>query len=450
MPISELIQKNFAWSQWRIIVNQTTMKTKLFVLCTMLCAMLFAGCKPNEPATSNKVITGNVTDITRSSALFHGTVNVDISTYNNVEFGIMIAETKEELNAREGEMYEADILIGKDFKLDIYYLSPATSYYYCAWLLLNNTQYEFGNIKEFQTLGASEPMVTTSEATQISLRTATVGGNVTDDGDSEVVERGICYSTSANPSIIWPNKKIVCGSGLGEFTCDLTDLEKDTKYFVRAYATNSVGTTYGKEVSFTTLSAPLENGHEYVDLGLSVKWATMNVGANRPEDYGDYFAWGETTTKTTYSWSTYKHCNGSSSTLTKYNNSSSCGTVDNKTSLELSDDAARANWGGAWRIPTYDEFTELIANCTEEWSTQNGVNGYKVISKINGNSIFLPATGYRDGSSLHDAGSKGRYWSSVLSTSYSDVAWSMDFNSSKVLKTGCSRRYGFTIRPVCP
>lgn len=102
-------------------------KFNLFAIYIMAC--LLAGCELNGPATSNKVVTGNVTDITCSSALFHGTVNMDISTYNKVEFGITIAETKEELNAREGEMYEADVLIGKDFKLDIYYLSPATSYY---------------------------------------------------------------------------------------------------------------------------------------------------------------------------------------------------------------------------------------------------------------------------------------------------------------------------------
>ena len=95
-----------------------------------------------------------------------------------------------------------------------------------------------------------------------------------------------------------------------------------------------------------------ENGYGYVDLGLSVKWATCNVGANNPEDYGDYFAWGETTTKDTYNLSTYKWCNGSYSTLTKYCNNSSYGNngfTDNKTQLELSDDAARANWGGSWR-----------------------------------------------------------------------------------------------------
>ena len=428
-----------------INVDQTTMKTKLFVLCTLLCTMLIAGCEQPEPATSNKVVTGDVTDITRSTALFHGTVNVDISTYNDVEFGIMIAETEKELSAREGEMFAAKVLIGKEFKLEIGNLSPSCLYYYCAWLLLNDTQYEFGNIKEFNTIGASVPMLTTLEATSINLRSATVGGNVTDDGGSDVVERGICYSTSANPSI--SNKKIVCGCGLGEFTCDLTDLEKNTKYYVRAYAINSIGISYGNEIKFTTLD---KIQSEAVDLGLSVKWANMNIGAECPEDYGDYFAWGEVEPKETYNWSTYKWCNGSSKTLTKYNTDSSRGTVDNKTQLELSDDAARANLGGNWRMPTDAEMTELREQCTWTWTTQNGVNGYKVTSKSNGNSIFLPAAGYRSGSSLNYAGSYGDYWSSSLYTDYPSLAWYVNFGSGDVDRGNDYRYGGHSVRPVCP
>lgn len=192
-----------------------------------------------------------------------------------------------------------------------------------------------------------------------------------------------------------------------------------------------------------------ENGYEYVDLGLSVKWATCNVGATKPEEYGDYFAWGETQPKRNYDWSTYKWCNGSYDTQTKYNTNSSYGTVDNKTQLELSDDAARANWGGSWRMPTGAELTELRENCTWTWTTQNGVNGYKVTSKKNGNSIFLPAAGCRYDSSLDYAGSRGYYWSSSLCTDYPLNAWSVYFNSDNVYGDSYSRRYGFSVRPVC-
>ena len=192
-----------------------------------------------------------------------------------------------------------------------------------------------------------------------------------------------------------------------------------------------------------------ENGYEYVDLGLSVKWATCNVGATKPEEYGDYFAWGETTTKSTYNWSTYKYYNGSSTTFTKYNTSSSYGSVDNKTTLELADDAARANWGGSWRMPTKAEQDELRENCTWTWTTQNGVNGYKVTSNKNGNSIFLPAAGYRNDSSLYGAGSYGRYWSSSLYTDRPYSAWRVYFYSDSVIRSNSDRYYGFSVRPVC-
>lgn len=208
----------------------------------------------------------------------------------------------------------------------------------------------------------------------------------------------------------------------------------------------SVRPVYGPR----TEMANTENGHAYVDLGLSVKWATMNVGASKSEDYGDYFAWGEIAPKEEYSWSTYTYCNGSSSSLTKYNNNSSFGVVDNKTQLELSDDAARANWGGKWRMPTDAELTELREQCTWTWTTENGINGYEVTSRINGKSIFLPAAGKLIDSSINNAGNVGSYFSSSFSTGRSGCAWGMSFDFSNVNKSSGYRYYGQSVRPVCP
>ena len=191
-----------------------------------------------------------------------------------------------------------------------------------------------------------------------------------------------------------------------------------------------------------------ENGKDLVDLGLSVKWATYNVGAITPEGYGDYFAWGETEPKDYYSWSTYKYCNGSSSTMTKYCTSSSYGIVDNKTTLELTDDAAHVNWGGNWRMPTDVEITELCTECTWTWITQNGVNGYKVTGS-NGNSIFLPAAGYYNGSQLYDKGSEGRYWSGSLHTDSPSMAYSCKLYLSAWRKTVDYRHGGLPVRAVC-
>ena len=191
------------------------------------------------------------------------------------------------------------------------------------------------------------------------------------------------------------------------------------------------------------------DNHEYVDLGLSVKWATMNVGATTPEEYGDYFAWGEVKPKEEYVWSTYKWCNGSKNTLTKYCTNSEYGTVDNKTVLESADDVAAVNWGASWRMPTDAELTELREQCTWTWTTQNGVNGYKVTGS-NGNSIFLPAAGYRSDSSLYDAGSYGYYWSSSLDADSPYDAYELYFDSDNVYWYDDNRSFGQSVRPVCP
>ena len=186
-----------------------------------------------------------------------------------------------------------------------------------------------------------------------------------------------------------------------------------------------------------------------VDLGLSVLWASMNVGASNPEEYGDYFAWGETKPKNHYAWSTYKWCNGSSSTLTKYCTDSKLGIVDNKTVLELSDDAAHANWGGTWRMPTEDECSELIRKCTLEWITQNGVDGYRATG-LNGNSIFLPAAGYYDSVGWSPYDQHGCYWSSSLYTSNNSSAYRVSILNSGFGMGGNTRNAGFSVRPVCP
>ena len=332
------------------------------------------------------------------------------------------------------------------FTCNITGLQPNTTYYVRAYAV-NSKGTSYGEEVTFNTLKPIvSPTVTTSTVSQIAETTAVAGGNVTSDGGASVTERGVVYSTSANPTMA--NSKVASGSGTGAFTCNLTGLQPNTTYYVRAYAVNSKGTAYGDEVSFTT-NEKVFAIPEYVDLGLSVKWATFNVGATKPEEYGDYFAWGETEPKEVYDWSTYKWCNGSSSSLTKYCISSIYGTVDNKTTLELSDDAARANLGGNWRMPTKAEQDELRTNCTWTWTTQNGVKGYKVTSKSNGNSIFLPAAGDFYGTSLYDEGSKGYYWSSSLYDN-SSYAYYLSFTSYDVSRYSNNRFRGQSVRPVCP
>lgn len=214
-----------------------------------------------------------------------------------------------------------------------------------------------------------------------------------------------------------------------------------------------------------------------VDLGLSVKWATCNLGAENPEEFGNYYAWGENDTfdytivwatsdisidsqygncsawgeskvKSVYNWNQYEYCNGTDSTLTKYCTNGSYGIVDNIIELEESDDAAYNILGESWRMPTDAEWTELRENCTWTWMQKNGVNGYEVTGK-NGNSIFLPAAGYRNDTSILDIGYEGRYWSKSLREDKPIYAWGVRFSPDyKRRSTEFYRYFGRSVRPV--
>ena len=192
-------------------------------------------------------------------------------------------------------------------------------------------------------------------------------------------------------------------------------------------------------------------GYEYVDLGLPshLKWAKCNLGAEKETDYGYYFQWGETTPDTNCTWATYEHCNGSETTLRKYNTSSSYGeNPDNTTTLETEDDAATQIMGGDWRMPTEAEIQELLDNTTNEWTQVNGVNGRKFTSKKNGNSIFIPAAGECFYGSMSTVGNNGYVWSSSLHTSNPSGAWRLDFGSYHCAMGGARRSNGVTVRGV--
>lgn len=183
-----------------------------------------------------------------------------------------------------------------------------------------------------------------------------------------------------------------------------------------------------------------------VDLGLSVKWADRNVGAVSSVDYGDYFAWGETEPKGTYVWSTYKWYSGSSTNITKYCTNNSRGTVDGKTILDPVDDAAQANWGGTWRMPTKAEFDELRSKCIWTWTELDGHNGYR-ITGINDNSIFIPAAGCRFGEGLFYFGEEGYYRTSCIVESL-DTSCDIFFSSGFHSWHSCGRDSGLSVRPV--
>ncbi len=312
------------------------------------------------------------------------------------------------------------------FTSNITGLAENTTYYVRAYAT-NQIGTHYGNELTFSTPEITLPVLTTQNVTSITANIARCGGNITSDGWSKVTARGVCWSTSPNPTI--EDNKTEDGTGTGSFTSNITGLAENTTYYVRAYATNEKGTAYGEEKSFTTNGSI--NGYEWVDLGLpsGLKWATCNVGATTPEGYGNYYAWGEITTKESY-------------------NEFNCTTYGQQISDfsgNAAYDAARANWGSTWRMPTKVEMEELENNCTWTWTTQNGVNGYRVTGP-NGNSIFLHAAGWCIGSSRNFVGEICSYWSSTPDESSINHAYALYFPLHSV---NCyNRYYGHTVRPV--
>ena len=183
------------------------------------------------------------------------------------------------------------------------------------------------------------------------------------------------------------------------------------------------------------------NFPEYVDLGLSVKWATYNLGATKPEEYGNYFAWGETSPKEIYSWETYKWCDGTSNNITKYN------SIDNLTILQVEDDAAYVDWGENWRIPSRNELAELHTLCTWEWTTKNGVNGH-VVTGPNGNSIFIPAGGSYNQFNNENITIGQQGWLLARDRASTQSAYELGTKPNGPYKASCSRCCGLNIRPV--
>ena len=310
---------------------------------------------------------------------------------------------------------------------------------------------------------SSDDPIKTGEATQITQNSAVLWGAVDPSELSQGVEMGIIYSDSENPSV--ENGIIRVSRELDKnnmFFVEAKGLTTGTKFYYRAFL--NIGGIYrvGDVKSFTTEAFK----YTAVDLGLpsGLKWATCNVGATAPEEYGDYFAWGDPEpnytsqdpltwrgNKTGYNWASYKFELGTGweGPFSKYviENSYNIGNVDNKTVLDPEDDAAAVNWGGTWRMPTLAEWRELLDECTWTRTTQNGVNG-RLVTGPNGNSIFLPAAGYRYYTGFVDAGSTGSFWSSSLCTDYPYYAYGVYFGSDYYFWYDYYRYFGRSVRAV--
>ena len=274
-------------------------------------------------------------------------------------------------------------------------------------------------------------IVITGEATDITKNSATLSGTISNSSQSQTC--GFFYSTSSSLSASSGEK--VTTTSMSNYSLSVTGLNANTTYYYRAYIEVDGEYKYGDVRSFTTESSATITNREAVDLGLSVKWASCNVGANSPEEYGDYFAWGEIVGKKDYSESSYRYYDGG---IYEFIGSSICGTEY---------DVACLDWGTNWRMPTYDEIKELHDNCTWEWTEVNGVCGEKVTGP-NGNFIFLPAAGYRESNVIRSQNSFGYYSSGTLDSKDGERAYCFAFRNGAKLISSSYRYGGQTIRPV--
>ena len=308
---------------------------------------------------------------------------------------------------------------------------------------------------DYATFNANDKLFTISndgiESATTNSITATCSVELSPESNVKTLsvtpEVGVCYSKYNSVPTIDDDDCLSLGSELKSYTFTLKSLTLGTTYYFRTYVKLAGGVFYGDVANAKT---PVDNsrtinGHKFVDLGLpsGLLWAETNIGAATATDDGNYYAWGETDTKSAYNESTYFD-----SKYTTY-------SVNGKTTLEKQHDAAYVNWGSSCRMPTNDEFAELLnsENCTWTWtsiSTSDGssIKGYQVTSVKNGNSIFLPASGYRGIASISYCGSNGYYWAITLFSSASNYAYCLGFTSSDHDQYYGSRNIGLTVRPV--
>ena len=394
-------------------------------------------------------VTGEATHISCRNARLSGKANIPQTTATNLSFGVLYSTSSSVFSGSVTQLEAKDYDASFNFSIDSGVLEPETTYYYMSYVILND-EVSYGQIESFKTLALSS-MIQTLDASDVYSTEATLNAmlDLTDCNYSSI-EYGFEFTPEGGQA------KTLTANNLADKAFSYRDenLVMNTGYSYAAYVKLD-GTLYkGEPKDFTTPTPTL------VDLGLSVKWASCNLGASKPSEYGGYYQWAGTEDVSDLSiyldWNNCPYHTGSNkaSGWTKYNMRFSHGLVDNKTVLESMDDAASVALGGKWRMPTIEEWQELrnSDNCSWTWTTIDGVNGYKVQSKKSGytdNWIFLPAAGYRDYGSLSNVESSGHYWSSSLNRGLPYNAYCMYFDSSYVSWNDVGiRSNGFSVRPV--
>ena len=403
-------------------------------------------------AVSSMIQTHDAVDVYPKEATLNATLDLTDCNYSNIEYGFELIP-----EGGPAKTLTANNLADKAFSYRDETLSRNTGYSYVAYVKLDGILYK-AEPKTFTT--TSIQAFVTAEASKIQYHSATISGSLSVQSEGSFSKSAVLYYGSSESTLDGlksngTRKTLTLGAD-GSYTAALSSLSYSTSYnYIVVAKVDDV--EFASSIGNFTTPAPPEPS--LVDLGLSVKWASFNLGASKPSEYGGYYQWAGTKdvsdTGIYLDWDNCPYHTGSnySSGWTKYNTQSSYGIVDNKTVLEPMDDAATVALGGKWRIPTDTEWSELrnTSNCSWTWTTIDGVIGYKVQSKKPGytdNWIFLPAAGRRNDDNLNLAGSDGSYWSSSLHTDDTDSAYGMGFYSSYVRRYYRYRYYGRSIRPV--
>jgi len=405
---------------------------------------LGGGTTPNMPT----VTTGTASDITTTGATLSGNVTSAggaTVTARGFLYGTNSNNLSQTVQSGSGTGSFIKTLTG---------LTSGTTYYYKAYAT-NSVGTAYGEVMSFtipNTIGA-QLVILNQQDEEITNTTVNITNEiyfkVKNTSSSEIANIKCYLRVSADDDAeygtdaTWEFCSVQCGIEGG---CPKFTLAADAEQLVHLQFSQVNNTprdfmiytypTGGDPIAVFSIhvlgaTTGTLNGYDWVDLGLpsGIKWATCNVGASTPSAYGNYYAWGETSTKSTYTEDNYTY-------------------TGNPTTLPSSADAATANWGSGWRMPTQTEMQELIDNCTVTWTTQNGVNG-RLFTGPNGNSIFLPAAGYRGDSELGYAGSDGDYWSSSLYSDGTVRAWCLYFYSGNYGMSDYDRGCGLTVRAVC-
>lgn len=404
------------------------MKKLLFLAAVILAAL---SCN-KENNSRLPVVTGGYSDVEYSSAKLYGYCNLKYDSYGRTpEFGIEISldENMTDVYSMNAGSRDSD----NRFCCEFTGLRYDMSFFYRAFAVINGKK-NYGEVKTFS-LKKLVINVTTEDAVDVKGNSALLKGKLENADElakdwkrvqfyyglsmpteDELLKDGVCLNATLNED--------------GTFSAPVNSLiENSTYYFLACVLVLDTGQEgYGRkfcgEVKTFKTGEYIKDEPEAVDLGLKVKWASFNVGASCPEGYGDYFAWGETSTKTEFFEKNYKWYDGGSYTKYTY--------ADNKMVLDPEDDVAHVRYGGNWRMPTGDEFNELVNNCDLTWTTMNGVIGCKVSGKKAGYKdkwIFLPAAGYCVGSYQGmDVGIYGHYWSASIG-GWDGYAGCMEFTS---------------------